>query len=357
ALRSTFRKYKAMFRLARRLSAPLSRSRSAALREIGTAFGAVDEPGHPRGLTRIAGSLRRLQGSWTLLLDFFYMHSAKSLWFLNKRFQRDRARIAHLSGALAELDVHLALAQSALGWKDGYALPDILDRAAARLKIEQGHQPFLLKQGGSVPNDAELTLEMDRQTGVNFAVLTGVNAGGKSTYLSMLSLLTILAQIGAPVPAKSMELTPLHLMTSIVVNQNLAKGDSFFVAEGKRMLEIIQAAKSRKDLLAIFDEILLGTNPEERMALEHSLIPYLARTANLFMLSTHDLKMTKLEGRVPGVGNVHVDPDKPYTISPGPSRTRNAIDTVEKIGFPDEIVDDARRYLKDHPVENEDDAP
>ncbi|PCI37324.1 MAG: hypothetical protein COB53_06880 [Elusimicrobia bacterium] len=350
-LRWVFQRFKAVFRLARVLSPALSKSDSEALKEIGIAFSAVEDAQHPDAVTSIAGSFRRLKGQWTLILDLFYMHSGKTLWFLQRRFTRDKERIALLAGAMAELDVYLTLADNAASWQKGYSMPTLLDQKQARLKIEQGHQPYLNSTGDSVANNTDMivNLEMDRSSGGNFMILTGVNAGGKSTYLSMISLLTLLAQIGSPVPAASMEFTPLRLMTTIEISQSLQRGESFYVAEAKRMLEIIKEAEANSDVLAIFDEILLGTNPEERTAAEHSLIPFLAKTGNLFVLSTHDLKMTALEETVPGVRNVHIDETQPYTISPGPATTRNAIDTLEGLGYPPKIIRAARAYLKKHP--------
>jgi len=357
ASRNTFLRYKAVFALAGELSGPLSQSRSDALREIGGVFSATRDKGHPLKLAGIAGSLSRVLPHWaTLALDFLYYHSAKTLWRLSRRIFRARARIAHLLGALGELDLFLTLARRGLDETRWSHLPEILDGDEPSVSIEDGHHPALAADDASVGNSlrldgrahapVEVTVEWDARS--NFLVLTGANMGGKSTFLKTIALHTLLAQIGAPVPARSMRATPVRLGTSIEIIHSLAEGKSLYDAETDRIRAIIDRAEKEPMFLGVLDEVLQGTNPDDRIAIERAIVRYLARTGRLFLVATHNLKITSLEGEVPGLRNIHVEEKFvdgkmvfSYKILPGPATTRNAVATLKEKGFPEEIINEA----------------
>jgi hypothetical protein len=335
--RARLLEYKAVVKLTASLAGPLSRSRSEALRELGSEFTA----GKGRlGVT--AGLLSRLMpGGAALLPDFLYLHSALTLWPVALGVARRRSEFARLFGALSELDVYQALAETSHAHADWSLYPEIVEDAQPRLTISEGHHPYLVTHGRSVGNDARL------EPGANFQLLTGVNMGGKSTFLKMTALLALLAQIGAPVPARAMTLTPLELLTSIEIKHDLVGGKSLYDAETDRILEVIHRAEAGTRLFVIIDEILQGTNPQDRAAIERAIVRYLARTGRLFLVATHNLDVVTLEGAEPGVRNSHVeessDGHATHKVLPGPSATRNAVETLERKGFPSDIVRDSRR--------------
>ncbi|MBI4052260.1 MAG: CPBP family intramembrane metalloprotease [Elusimicrobia bacterium] len=348
--RQIFLRYKAAFRLARELSKPLSESRSAALREIGGVFNAVNRKDDPESLAGVAKRFSRLRSIAVVILpDFLYAHSAKTLWWLYRGYRRNKDRIARLLGALSELDVYFSMAQFALEQKQGYVFPILREAGKPYIKIDSGNHPLLALRGKSVPNSAELSISPDK---INFLVATGSNMGGKSTFLKMVALLTLLAQMGAPVPAKSMELTPLQVVTSIDIRDSLADGKSLYDAETDRILHIIRQAENSKNLLVVMDEILQGTNPEERTAAEEAIVRYLARTDNLFLLATHNLNIAQLAEKEPSLKNFHVEENLEngemkfsYKIKAGPANSRNGLLTLEMKGFPQDILQEARTRL------------
>ncbi|MBI5883722.1 MAG: hypothetical protein HZB91_11535 [Elusimicrobia bacterium] len=349
-LRAAFLRYKAVFRLARDLAGPLSSSNSPALQEVGRVFSGTTQPGHPLDLRSAGRTFSHVQSRILMApLDFFIFLSAKTLWWVQRVFMKARDRIAHLLGALAELDVYMSLAKLAQENPAWSTFPVIRDPGPAYLKIESGHHPLVLayKKEQSVSN----SLDLEARAG-NFRLVTGSNMGGKTTYLRMAALLSILAQAGLPVPAKSMEATPLEVATSIDISDSLKEGKSLYDAETDRVLSIIRKAQGSQQFLAIMDEILQGTNPEERTAAERAIVRYLAATPNLFMVATHNLNIADLVAEISGIRNYHVEdkrpdgrPGFPYEVQPGPATTKNGITTLEKKGFPKEIVQEARRSL------------
>ncbi|MBI5624641.1 MAG: hypothetical protein HY924_12755 [Elusimicrobia bacterium] len=353
-LRATFLRYKAVFRLARELAGPLSSSRSESLQGIGKVFAGTVEPGHPLGLRSAARTFSRVQSRALMLpLDVLAFVSAKTLWWVQRVFLKARERIAQLLGALAELDVYLGLARLALENAAWSAFPVIRDPGPAFLKIESGHHPLVLayRGGQSVPN----SLDLEAGAG-SFRLVTGSNMGGKTTYLRMAALLSIMAQAGLPVPAAAMELTPLEVATSIDISDSLKEGKSLYDAETDRVLSLIRKAEGSRRFLAVMDEILQGTNPEERTAAERAIVRYLAKTPNLFMVATHNLDMAGLASEVAAIRNFHVEdkrpdgrPGFPYEVKPGPALTKNGIATLEKKGFPEEVVREARGSVQATP--------
>ncbi|MBD5635128.1 MAG: DNA mismatch repair protein MutS, partial [Candidatus Eremiobacteraeota bacterium] len=127
--------------------------------------------------------------------------------------------------AIAELDVACALAQVA--GERGYVRPRFVETST--LDVVDGRHPIIEALAGEafVPNDLHLAEPSSR-----FILLTGPNMGGKSTYLRQTALLVILAQIGAFVPARSMELGIVErIFTRIGAGDDLASGQSTFYVE------------------------------------------------------------------------------------------------------------------------------
>jgi DNA mismatch repair ATPase MutS len=98
------------------------------------------------------------------------------------------------------------------------------------------------------------------------------------------------------------------------------------------------------------DEILQGTNPEERTAAEGAVVRFLAETPNLFIVATHNLSIADIARETTAVSNFHVagETDKGssrFRVLPGPATDRNGILTLERKGFPESIVRGARERL------------
>jgi len=353
-LRAQVAPYKIAFQAARELSGPLSSSDSAVLRELGRRLD-VDAPSADAALARLALSLRRLNpAGYMRVPDWLWFHGAKTLWSLDRKLKAARPQLADVLGALSELDAYRAMALYGEAHGGKATTPKVLD-GAPRLRIDEGHNPYLaLNNPKSVANDVLLSMELGGEGRKNFAVLTGSNMGGKSTYLKMGAQLQLLAQTGAPVPAKAMEFTPLAILSSIDIRDNIVEGKSLYDAETDRALSLVHAADKGRHLI-VMDEILQGTNPEESTAAQWGMVRYLAKTNNLFMLATHNPKVTELEGVEPGVANYHVEEyyengqmKFTHRVLPGPAVSRNGLRTLEMKKFPQAILDEAKRVVGAH---------
>jgi hypothetical protein len=128
-----------------------------------------------------------------------------------------------------------------------------------------------------------------------FLLVTGSNMSGKSTLLRAIGVNIVLAQAGGPVCATTLRMPPVSLWSSMRVEDSLARGVSYFMAELERLKQIVDAARAAQEegprLFYLLDEILQGTNTAERQIAARRVILYLVEHGALGAVSTHDLTL------------------------------------------------------------------
>ncbi|MGC4190914.1 MAG: hypothetical protein QM589_07095 [Thermomicrobiales bacterium] len=159
------------------------------------------------------------------------------------------------------------------------------DRFAARALAHP-----LIAEGDAVANDVAVG---PRGT---FLFVTGSNMSGKSTLLRAIGANAVLAQAGGPVAASALTMPPVDIATCMRVEDSLARGVSFFMAELLRLKDVVDAARAATDrpLLYLLDEILQGTNTAERQIASRQVLAQLAACNAIGAVSSHDLGL--LEG-------------------------------------------------------------
>jgi DNA mismatch repair protein MutS len=91
-----------------------------------------------------------------------------------------------------------------------------------------------------VPNDC-LSENRDER----LRIITGPNMAGKSTYIRQIALLTLLAQTGSYVPAKSMRWSGVdRIFARVGASDELARGQSTFMVEMVESARILNNATS-----------------------------------------------------------------------------------------------------------------
>ena len=173
---------------------------------------------------------------------------------------------------------------------------------------------------------------------------------GKSTLLRALGVNALLAQAGAPVCAAALSMPELAVATSILVEDSLREGVSFFMAELLRIRQIVEAARQAQRrggrLLYLLDEVLRGTNSAERRAAVREIVGFLLEAGAIGALSTHDLALAgapELEGAARSVHfreTVHPNaaPGEPpmsfdFQLRPGVSPGGNALALLRLVGL------------------------
>lgn len=191
-----------------------------------------------------------------------------------------------------------------------------------------------------VPNDIEW---------LKNTLVTGSNASGKSTYVKSVAISCILAATTHTALALTFSLPHGHILTSMAVEDDIFEGDSYFVAEIKSVKRVLELAKTTVPCLCFIDEILKGTNTIERIAASSSIVHWLGNYPSLAFVATHDIELTEiLKG---SCENVHFEEQVTekngvtfdYCLRKGPSKTRNAIQLLQVLTYPQEIVLQAKR--------------
>jgi hypothetical protein len=192
-----------------------------------------------------------------------------------------------------------------------------------------------------------------------FLLVTGSNMSGKSTLLRSIGVNIVLAQAGGPVAATSLSLPPLTLATSILIEDSLEDGVSFFMAELLRIRKVVDAANvahsagptgEGRTLLYLLDEILRGTNTRERQIAVRRVLSHLLAKGALGAISTHDLELAEIPELAAASQPVHFRESfapgaeregKPvmtfdYQLRPGVATTANALKLLDLVGLGEE---------------------
>jgi hypothetical protein len=158
----------------------------------------------------------------------------------------------------------------------------------------------LIPLSNCVPNNVCLV------DGTRALLVSGSNMSGKSTLLRTVGINTVLAMAGAPVRAQRLRLTPLHVGASIRVNDSLQEGSSRFYAEITRLRKLFDVAGDDPPLLFLLDELLQGTNSNDRRIGAEGVLSALLKRGAIGLVTTHDLALAEIDGSLNGqLHNVH----------------------------------------------------
>lgn len=181
-----------------------------------------------------------------------------------------------------------------------------------------------------------------------FLLVTGSNMSGKSTLLRAVGMNAVLAQAGAPVCASAWSMPPVEVATSMRIQDSLEDGVSSFMAELRRLKEIVdRAVELRNDpsrsLLFLLDEVLQGTNSVERHIAVMQVVKHLTDCDAMGAISTHDLELAASRELKPICRTVHFRETLPpgggmtfdFRLRPGVATTTNAIKLLQLVGLGD----------------------
>lgn len=181
----------------------------------------------------------------------------------------------------------------------------------------------------------------------NNCIITGSNASGKSTFIKAVTINSILAQNINTCMAKDFVLPYGKIITSMAVRDDLMSGESYFIKEIKYLNRIIQSLKEERLIICTIDEILRGTNTEERIAASASILKYLNNKNCIAIVASHDIELTQLLNGL--YDNYHFceqfqedDIIFEYKIHEGATTSKNAIRLLELTHFPKEIIANAK---------------
>ena len=174
-----------------------------------------------------------------------------------------------------------------------------------------------------------------------FAIITGANMSGKSTFLRTIGVNYILSMTGAPVCASNLSFYPIQIHSSIRTSDSLTRNESYFYAELKRLKQIIDELEGGRKKLILLDEILKGTNSKDKQSGSIALIEQLLHYKSVGLFATHDLMLGELANRFPGQVNnlcfeIQIEGDKmliDYKLHDGVCKNLNATYLMKNMGI------------------------
>ena len=258
------------------------------------------------------------------------------------------------ASAIALLDVIITLAFIA---RINYYTKPELDNSDEIVMKKARHPVIetLLNQQQFVPNDVELNTKNKQ-----IIIITGPNMAGKSTYLRMVGLLVILAQMGSYIPADYAKIGIVdRVFTRVGASDNLARGESTFLVEMNETANILNNATNKS--LIILDEIGRGTSTFDGLSIAWALVEYLHNNKQIkarTLFATHYHELTELELLLEGVCNYNILVKKVgddivflRKVEPGTADQSYGIEVAALAGMPKKLLDRAKEIL--HQLEEE----
>lgn len=201
------------------------------------------------------------------------------------------------------------------------------------LEVKNIRHP-LIRPRDCVGNDFSLA------DGQRIILLTGSNMSGKTTFMRTLGINLVMANIGLNPFADEFTCGPFHLYTSMRNSDNLGESVSSFYAELRRIKGLLHLTAKGQPVFFLLDEILKGTNTDDRVTGSRALIIQLLKTPSKGLISTHDMELTQLESDLRGIQNksfhhtIHQEEIRfDYKIKPGSCPNFNAHKLMELMGI------------------------
>ncbi|MFI5333043.1 MAG: hypothetical protein ACHQVS_02995 [Candidatus Babeliales bacterium] len=266
-------------------------------------------------------------------------------------------KLAPAFAALAELDVYVGIAKLMKEFQHkrvSYSFANFKQNATPYISLKDFWNPFV-DVAKVVPN----TIILDGSNNQANGILTGPNAGGKSTILKAIALNLILGQTFGVCPAAAATITPFSsIATYLNIADDIASGNSLFKAEVLRAQALVKKVESLQDgefSFVAIDEMFSGTSPHEGRAAAYSVAKHLGKFKNnMSIIATHFPLLTNLANDTSYFTNykvtVHVAPDGtityPFKLEQGISNQHVAIDILKAEGFDNQILTDALNLIR-----------
>jgi len=307
-----------------------------------------------RRLSQLSGFFdQRLNMLVNIFLNSFFLYDLQCMIALEKWKEANKASFPGWIDAVGSIECLNSLATFAFN-NPGYQYPEPLAPGATREPSSGNPADASTSSNGPagalvlsatkiahplIPAAERITNDFSIGQPDRLILVTGSNMSGKTTFLRTIGVNLLLAQCGAPVCADSLSFTPMQLLTSLRVSDSLQEHTSYFMAELKKLQKIIHRLRTGEPSLVLIDEILRGTNSEDKTYGSEQFIRQLVQYQCLSLFATHDLSLGKLEQELPGIvtnycfestiegGNLHFD----YRLQRGIAHNRNASFLMKKM--------------------------
>lgn len=255
--------------------------------------------------------------------------------------------------AVAYIDVLQSYAE--VSRENNFARPDISLESV--IEIKDGRHPVIEKMRGEsvfTPNDTRMDCKENR-----LLIITGPNMAGKSTFMRQVAIITLMAQIGCFVPAKSARIGVVDkIFTRVGASDDLSAGQSTFMVEMNEVAEILKDATGKS--LVILDEIGRGTSTFDGISIAKSVAEYINNKIGCKTLfATHYHELISLEKENNGIRNYSVAVIKKgddikflHKIIEGGTDNSYGIAVAKLAGLPNKVIEAAKEALKSMELES-----
>ena len=253
-------------------------------------------------------------------------------------------------GAKAKLSLELKATEPKLN-KNGFT------------KLIAGRHPLLELSMRSEKKESspEEIIPTDIYLGDDFStmVITGPNTGGKTVTLKAFGLLTLMAQSGLHIPARSGSEVAVfdHIFADIGDEQSIEQNLSTFSSHMTKIIGMLK--KMTENSLVLLDEVGAGTDPTEGAALSMAIIDWLTESGAKTIATTHHGVLKAHAHNQDRMINASMTFDwnslRPsYHLQIGIPGGSNAINIAEQLGLPDKILESTKSYIGEQKVTVED---
>lgn len=284
-------------------------------------------------LSKLAASFdQRLNLVVFMFANSLLLYDVQCMIALEKWRSRNKRHFSEWADCVGSIEALNSLSVFAFN-NPGYCYPTVEEGAPFIKATGMAHPLMQLK--APIANDLCVGKE-DK-----LLLVTGSNMSGKSTFLRTVGINLLLAQCGAPVYADTFAFTPMNILSSIRISDSLQDNTSYFMAELKRLHDIIAELEKDAPALVLIDEVLRGTNSDDKTYGSEAFIRKLLRYPCIALFATHDLSLSELEKALPQEVNNYCFESSiengellfDYALRRGVAKNKNASFLMEKMGI------------------------
>ncbi|MBI2345130.1 hypothetical protein HYV10_03620 [Candidatus Dependentiae bacterium] len=252
-------------------------------------------------------------------------------------YEELKNEIVPLWQELGNLDAQICIQNILTNNPTYFCIPEWIESEYPILEIQDYWHPIIPIQR-VIKNNISLGINAIARN----AVITGANAGGKTTAMTAIMLSAIFAQSLGIVPAQRYNATPFTRMhTYLDITTNLKDNESLFIAQANRAKHLYKSIKecsNGQKTLTVLDEIFTGTRADFAEKASYEFAEKLGRiSSSISIIATHFPKLTELEQKnifinyqaAPATVNLNGILQYPYLIIPGIS-DQNIADIILK---------------------------
>ena len=250
---------------------------------------------------------------------------------------------------IGQLDCLLSFASVSV--ENNYVRP-LIDESFV-IDIKEGRHPVIEKQlkigEEYVSND--VFLDKDSQ---QIIMITGPNMSGKSALLRQTALISLMAQMGCFVPAKTAHLGLVDkVFTRVGASDNISSGESTFMVEMNETSSILNNLSDRS--LILLDEIGRGTSTYDGISIAWAIAEYIhehSKVKGKTLFATHYHELNEMTNQFDRIKNYNVSVKETGNrilflrkLVPGGSEHSFGIHVAKLAGMPKQVIDRANKIL------------